>query len=53
MEILEMWSTYYGPLPTPLILTTQSLYRDKTELKGVKGQEVYYTKRKNLLNSLY
>ena len=53
MDILEMWSTYYGPLPTPLILTTQSLYRDKTELKGVTGQEVYYTKRKNLLNSLY
>jgi hypothetical protein len=28
-------------------------YRDKTELKGVKGMEVYYDKAKALLNSLY
>ena len=52
-EVQDLWSTYYGHLPTPLIMVTQEFYRDKTELKGVPGQEVYYTKRKNLLNSLY
>ena len=52
-DVLDLWSTYYGHLPTPLIMVTQEFYKDKTELKGVKGQEVYYTKRKNLLNSLY
>ena len=28
-------------------------YKDKTELKGVKGQEIFYDKAKALLNSLY
>ena len=29
------------------------LYNDKTKLKGVKGQEDFYTKGKQLLNSIY
>ena len=28
-------------------------YREKTELKGVKGMEIYYDKAKALLNALY
>ena len=53
MDVLSCRISHYGPLPEPLILTTQQYYRRKTELKGVPGQEVYYTKSKNLLNSLY
>ena len=43
----------YGPLPEPLIAETIEYYRRKTALKGVPGQEVYYTKAKNKLNSIY
>lgn len=53
MIVDKCYYATYGQLPEPLILTTQSYYRKKTELKGVAGQEVYYTKSKNLLNSLY
>lgn len=42
-----------GYLPREVILYTLELYRDKTTLKGVEGQELYYTLRKELLNSLY
>ena len=43
----------YGPLPQPLIAETIKYYKAKTELKNVDGQEVYYTKSKNKLNSIY
>ena len=43
----------YGPLPTSLLAETINYYRKKTELKGVDGQEVYYIKSKNKLNSIY
>lgn len=43
----------YGPLPAPLIAETIEYYRRKTTLKGVLGQEVFYTKAKNKLNSIY
>ena len=43
----------YGPLPQVLVAETINYYRKKTELKGVDGQEVYYTKAKNKLNSIY
>lgn len=43
----------YGPLPRPLIEETIEYYRRKTALKGVAGEEVYYTKAKNKLNSIY
>ena len=43
----------YGKLPRPLIDETIKYYRVKTELKNVEGQEVYYTKSKNKLNSIY
>lgn len=43
----------YGPLPAPLIAETIEYYRRKTTLKGVPGQEVFYTKAKNKLNSIY
>ena len=43
----------YGRLPQAMIDVTMDYYRKKTELKGVAGQEVYYTKAKNKLNSIY
>ena len=43
----------YGQLPPSLLAETINYYRKKTELKGVDGQEVYYTKSKNKLNSIY
>ena len=47
------WYSSYKKLPDPLINEVIRYYRDKTELKGVKGQEIYYDKAKALLNSLY
>jgi len=50
---LEGWYASYKRLPQPLINEVIKYYKDKTELKGVKGQEIYYDKAKALLNSLY
>lgn len=43
----------YGKLPRSLIDETIAYYKAKTELKGVDGQEIYYMKSKNKLNSIY
>jgi hypothetical protein len=43
----------YGVLPKPLIETTIEYYVAKTELKNVAGEELYYMKSKNKLNSIY
>ena len=43
----------YGDLPKPLIQTTIEYYVKKTELKDVDGEELYYMKSKNKLNSIY
>ena len=50
---LEGWYSSYKKLPQPLIEEVKKYYTEKTELKGVIGQEVYYDKAKALLNSLY
>ena len=50
---LQGWYASYKKLPSPLVNEVIKYYRDKTELKGVKGQEIYYDKAKALLNSLY
>lgn len=42
-----------GYLPTPIVKAVLELYKDKTELKGVDGQEEYYQLRKELLNACY
>lgn len=47
------WYASYKPLPQPFIDEVIKYYRDKTELKGVKGQEIYYDKMKALLNGLF
>lgn len=43
----------YGKLPQSLIDTTIEYYRAKTELKNVPGQDIFYMKSKNKLNSIY
>lgn len=43
----------YGYLPRPLVETTISYYVAKTSMKNVPGQELYYMKSKNKLNSVY
>lgn len=42
-----------GYLPTPIVEAVLSLYKDKTELKGVEEMQEYYQLRKELLNSCY
>lgn len=53
ITFLEVAYSRYGKLPQPLIDTAEEYYRAKTQLKGVPGQEVYYMKAKNKLNSIY
>lgn len=53
ITFLQGWYAGYKKLPQPLIDEVIKYYRDKTELKGVKGQEIYYDKAKALLNSFY
>lgn len=53
ITFLQGWYSGYKKLPQPLIDEVIKYYKDKTELKGVKGQEIYYDKSKALLNSLY
>lgn len=53
ITFLQGWYSSYKLLPQPIINEVIKYYRGKTELKGVKGQEIYYDKLKALLNSLY
>lgn len=53
IEFLSFYHSRYGKLPKPLRGTVKSYFDSKTELKGVKGQELYYMKAKNMLNSIY
>ena len=53
ITFLQGWYASYKPLPQSLVDEVIKYYRDKTELKGVKGQEIFYDKAKALLNSLY
>ena len=50
---LQGWYASYKKLPQPLINEVIKYYKEKTKLKGVAGQEIYYDKAKALLNSLY
>lgn len=50
---LQGWYASYKKLPQALINDVIKYYKDKTELKGVAGQEIFYDKAKALLNSLY
>lgn len=51
--VLDSYHTRYGKLPQQIIDVNIEYYRRKTELKGVDGEEIYYMKSKNKLNSIY
>lgn len=53
IEFISFYHSRYGALPKPLRETVQSYFNAKTNLKGVDGQELYYMKAKNQLNSIY
>ena len=53
IEIMEAWRSEYGYLPQEYRNLVIGYYEEKTRLKNVEGQEVYYNKAKALLNALY
>lgn len=53
MEPIDGAHARYGPLPDPIRSVTIEYYRRKTELKNVEGEEYFYNKSKNKLNSIY
>lgn len=53
IRVLELYSASYGRLPKPFVDVVEKYFDIKTTLKGVPGQELYYMKGKNKLNSCY
>lgn len=53
MNICTLYIADYGYLPQALTDLIKKLYKDKTELKGVKGKEVEYALSKARINSVY
>lgn len=51
--IKDIYYAKYGKLPQEAIRLINKLYTDKTELKDVVGQEYFYLKSKNKINSVY
>lgn len=52
-EITECYESKYGSLPEPLKEIFRRYYTDKTELKGIAEQELFYNLQKALLNACY
>lgn len=53
VEFIDFYHARYGYLPTPFVNVVKEYFNKKTELKSVKGQEVYYNKAKAKLNATY
>lgn len=53
IEVSDFNCFYKSYLPKDFILTILELYKNKTELKGVKGKEVEYMVSKGMINSCY
>lgn len=53
MCVEEFWHTRYGKLPKPLREQVIRYFELKTQLKNVPGEELFYFKSKNKLNSIY
>lgn len=52
-EFIDFYHARYARLPYQLRNCIKKYYNDKTSLKNVAGQELYYMKSKNKLNSIY
>lgn len=52
-KLVIAYRSDYGKLPDGLVQSNIEFYRNKTTLKGVDGQELFYMKNKELLNSIY
>lgn len=52
-SIEECYSSCKAYLPKKLIHYILQLYKNKTELKNVKGQENFYQRQKELINSIF
>lgn len=52
-RVIRGYYADYGPLPAGIVEANKEFYRLKTELKGIDGQELFYAKNKELLNSIY
>ncbi len=53
MEVTDFYHARYGKLPLQLRNCVLKYFHDKTTLKGIPEQELYYMKQKNKLNSIY
>lgn len=53
ITIEEMYVSWYAPLPQPIVDKNIEYFVNKTKLKNVEKQELYYFKNKELLNSIY
>ena len=53
IEAFDVYTARYGRLPDPLVKLICQLYHDKTALKGVEGQEIYYALSKEMINAVY
>lgn len=52
-SLVQAYKSSYGKLPEGLVKCNIEFYKKKTELKGIAGQELFYMKNKELLNSIY
>lgn len=53
ITVIDGWYASYKPLPEALRNLVIKYYQDKTQLKGIEEEFVYYNKAKELLNALY
>lgn len=53
MELLELYKSRKAYLPKPFLEYILELYRNKTMLKGVEGEEELYMQSKQYINSLF
>ena len=53
MDIKRMYHAEYGPMYDGLKELNLKLFREKTMLKDVPGQELFYARSKEMLNGIY
>lgn len=53
ITVLDLYTSWYDMLPLELRDLNKKYFTEKTKLKGIAGQELYYLKSKNLLNAIY